>query len=232
MAEIAEYQKRRIERKVKASAAAAATCFSLASVSGADESNQLIAFDGIADVMIGMPLRTLKQGYDHLLVQNDRTISAKELPGATCADVIFFEHATRAAQPTAAKTSSLNVEMGLQTRRGTIARVDLLGEPSVLKTSDGIGIGSSELEVRRIYSNAWIATVDDFSVIDPMGGASGRSSKSRTGFFLRSPDGQRAMLIETDGVEVVSVHVGNVDAFKIDEAAHSILVKPCLVITG
>ena len=221
---MAKFQAHRIGRKVFP-IASAALCLLLGSVSAEEPTSHggsLISFQGIDDIIIGMPLETLERVDGRLLVQNDRTIAEEDLPLTACADVLFFRRVARAPQSSALVTS----EMGLQTQSGKVTRVDLLGGPSVLKTIAGIGIGSSEGEVRHSYNQAWTGTVDAMSANDPVGAAYGRST-TRTAFFLRSPDRKRAMLIETDGVEVVSIHVGDDDVFKIDDASHSILVKPC-----
>jgi hypothetical protein len=92
---------------------------------------------------------------------------------------------------------------GAQLRDGLVQRIDI-GAPTDAYTAEGIHIGSTEAEVRGAYGeHAFEGRASEYSAETELSGG-----LQHNAFLLKSKDGQRIILIETDGTKVVTIHVG------------------------
>lgn len=173
-----------------------------------------LSFDGIGKIKIHGKFDPIakwlhRQG-SHVNVQRQAHADEADVETMECADVAFYVGADY---------------LGAQFRGGQIERVDVLG--SETKTTAGIHMGSTEKQVRDAYAGHLLEFEGD---LDNSANISISYEKTAGhAFIVKSPNYDRdqlALLIETDGTEVVGLHAGTKWAFgKYD---HAVEATSCL----
>jgi hypothetical protein len=152
----------------------------------------------------------LQRRGSQMSVQSQPHTSIDDVATMFCADVTFFVGFAN---------------LGAQFRNGRIERVDVLD--SAIQTAAGIHIGSTEQQVRDAYSGRLLEFEGD---IDHSANVSDSSqTQGEHAFIVKSPDYDRdqlALLIETNGTEVVGLHTGTKWAF--GRYNDSVEAKSCL----
>jgi hypothetical protein len=166
----------------------------------------VLSFQGVGDITIGMSAERLR----HMGILEPQQ---KGTPLPACVDVVFFQETAM---------------LGAQIQGGTIQRLDVISN-SKAETREGIHLGSTEEQVRRVYVGRFRETaVSQFSVNTLGAREPGRGHA----FLITSNDRKRAIEIETDGVQVNSMHVGVLEDFPLDKVDGVIWVIPCEALLG
>ena len=166
----------------------------------------VLSFQGVGNITIGMSVERLR----HMGILEPQQ---KVTPSQGCVDIVFFQEASM---------------LGAQLQGGTIQRIDIISN-SKAETREGIRLGSTEEQVRRAYAGHFRETpVSQFSV-NTLGA---RDPGRGHAFLITSNDHKRAIEIETDGVQVNSMHVGMLEDFPLDKVDGVIWVIPCEALTG
>jgi hypothetical protein len=185
---------------------------------GAQSSQErlVLSFDGLGSIQLGMSVSRLRP--DIKLGSADTGIHTEDIPGQLqgCVDVTFLENSS---------------SFGLQIQHGRIYRVDIIGDSNV-ETNEGIRLGSTEDDIRHAYGGLAYrgrliggnSTI--YGVNTQTGRAAGRDGQGHA-FLVRSKDGKRAIVMETDGVQVIDMHAGYIKAFPRDRDDGSIKVISC-----
>jgi hypothetical protein len=172
----------------------------------------LLSFQGLGEIRIGMAVSKLKGPW--LAIENGAP-AGSDISTAQCVDVNFYEEFAN---------------LGLQTQGGVVQRVDVISN-SHAETIKEIHLGSTEAEVKQAYAGQFLeGASSQYDVNSQAGLPRGPKTRSRS-FLIKSKDGKRALLIETDGAQVVSMHAGVISDFQRDGEG-SLWVIPCEVITG
>jgi len=166
----------------------------------------VLSFQGVGDITIGMSLERLR----HIGVLEPQQ---QATPSPACSDIVFFQEASM---------------LGAQIRAGAIQRIDIISN-SKAETREGIHLGSTEEQVRRAYAGRFRETVVSQFSVNTLGE---REPGRGHAFLITSSDRKRAIEIETDGVQVNSMHVGVLEDFPLDKVDGVIWVIPCEALSG
>jgi hypothetical protein len=161
----------------------------------------VVSFQGVGDITIGMSLEDLR----HMGILEPQQ---RATPAPACIDLVFF------------RDSSM---LGAQIRGRAIQRIDIISN-SKAETREGIHLGSTEEQVRRVYAGHFRETVVSQFSVNTLGG---REPGRGHAFLIASNDRKRAIEIETDGAQVNSMHVGVLEDFPLDKVDGVIWVIPC-----
>jgi hypothetical protein len=128
-----------------------------------------------------------------------------DISSAPCSDVSFFNKGPARGQPQA---------FGAQIRNGRVLRIDITdgADPAhdlLVSTREGIHLHSTEDQVRSTYRARAQEGRGSIYGITQLAARAGE----RNAFLLKSKDGQRGILIETAGGEVIAMHVGVIHDF-------------------
>jgi len=166
----------------------------------------VLSFQGVGDITIGMSVERLR----HMGIIGPQQ---KEAPARACVDIVFFQEASM---------------LGAQLRGDAIQRIDVISN-SKAETREGIHLGSTEEQVRRAYAGRFRETVVSQFSVNTLGA---REPGRGHAFLITSNDRKRAIEIETDGVQVNSMHVGVLEDFPLDKVDGVIWVIPCEALFG
>ena len=156
-----------------------------------------LTFKGIGPIKIGSTLAQL-EAMGYYFSRQDNNSTDAELGVVDCVNTIFFARSN---------------QLGALFSNGRVERIDVL-YGSDISTEEGIHLNSKENDVRHAYRDRLIRLPDDTLVMinGKVGGNPGHPFNPHAS-AVRSPDGKSTLLIETDGTDVMALHVGPTNFF-------------------
>lgn len=137
-----------------------------------------LSADGLGSIKIGLPVDKLEQ------ILRDK-IGYSQFNNHGCSVL------------TTPMLSNTGISFVIETNVLTRINIDYVGKseiPASIKTDVGLGLGSTEADVRKAYPHARVKPNSG----DP----------SWHTIFADTPDGQRAIVFETDGTKVTTIRAG------------------------
>jgi hypothetical protein len=156
-----------------------------------------MTFEGIGPVKIGSTLSDL-ESLGFWLTPQDH-VPEGSLPTVECSNTTFFSRGTM---------------LGALVAAGHVRRIDVLG-PGI-STVDGIHVNSTEADAYRIYGNRLSRFPRNpqrqMGANGAFGGNPGHPYDPHY-MVVHSLDRQSILLMETDGTDIVAIHIGPAEVF-------------------
>jgi hypothetical protein len=183
-------------------------------------SHIILSFEGVGPIKIGTACTRLTQaGYEGC---SGRDRDGTPDSSAYCVDLRFFNKDPQKHVPEKHQLGAF----GAQIRNGRVQRIDITPDANpandfTVVTVEGIHLHSPEDDVRIAYRGRALEGLGSIYGITQLAARPGE----RHAFLLKSDDGQRGLLIETAGGEVIAMHVGVIRDFYVVRANGAVTIE-------